>query len=172
VREVGAWLRDIAIAIIAFLLIRNFIGTPVRVQQTSMYDTLYPNDIMLVTRFVKYIEPIDRGDIVITNNRRPADGEAFYVKRVIGLPGETIAITNGQITINGAPLGEEPYILEPWSTTMDPLTLAEDEYFLLGDNRNGSLDSRTFGPFTKAEIQGKVICLIWPFERIGSPLHE
>ena len=146
----------IIIVVVAF--IRTFIITPVKVNGNSMYPTLEGNEIMLLNK----LADIDRFDIVVVK----LDGEdSNLIKRIIGLPGETVEISENQIYIDGELL-DDPY---GYGITynIDPVTLGDDEYFILGDNRIISLDSRSFGKIHRSEIKGTTNFIMYPFGKIG-----
>lgn len=146
------------IIIIVVILVRTFIATPVRVNGTSMYPTLKGNEIMLLNK----LGHIDRFDIVVLK----IDGkEDNLIKRIIGLPGESIEIMNGDIYINDKKI-EDKY---GYGITydIDKVTLKKDEYFILGDNRKISLDSRVFGTINKNEIKGTTNFIMYPFKSFG-----
>jgi len=144
------------IIIIVVLLIRTFIITPVNVDGPSMNDTLHDNDIMLLKKFDKTYE---RNEIVVFS--RNSDR---LVKRIIGLPGEKIKCVSGIIYINNEEY-EDKYAL---GTTDDfeEVKLGNNEYFVMGDNRGNSLDSRIFGPISDSQIIGTTDLIIFPFNRI------
>lgn len=146
------------IIIVVVVFIRTFIITPVKVNGNSMYPTLEGSEIMLLNKLTN----IDRFDIVVVK----LEGEdSNLIKRVIGLPGETVEISENQIYINGELL-DDPY---GYGMTyhIDPVTLGEDEYFILGDNRIISLDSRSFGKINRSEIKGTTNFIMYPFNKIG-----
>ena len=146
------------IIIVVVVFIRTFIITPVKVNGTSMYPTLEGNEIMLLNK----LADIDRFDIVVLQ----LEGEdSNLIKRIIGLPGETVEISENQIYIDGELL-DDPY---GYGITynIDPVTLGEDEYFILGDNRIISLDSRSFGKIHRSEIKGTTNFIMYPFGKIG-----
>ena len=146
------------IIIVVVVFIRTFIITPVKVNGTSMYPTLEGNEIMLLNK----LADIDRFDIVVLQ----LEGEdSNLIKRIIGLPGETVEISENQIYIDGQLL-DDPY---GYGITynIDPVTLGDDEYFILGDNRIISLDSRSFGKIHRSEIKGTTNFIMYPFGKIG-----
>ena len=147
------------IIIIVVILIRAFIITPVRVQGPSMNNTLENGDILLLYKLGK----LNRNDIAVLKD--VSDDEAI-IKRVIGLPGETIEIVDGVIYINDKELEDKHSIGD--TRSYNRITLADDEYFLLGDNRTVSKDSRYFGPVKASNIKGKVIFRLYPFKKIGT----
>ena len=146
------------IIIVVVVFIRTFIITPVKVNGNSMYPTLEGSEIMLLNKLTN----IDRFDIVVLQ----LEGEdSNLIKRVIGLPGETVEISENQIYIDGELL-DDPY---GYGITynIDPVTLGDDEYFILGDNRIISLDSRSFGKIHRSEIKGTTNFIMYPFGKIG-----
>ncbi len=147
------------IIIVVVVLIRTFIITPVRVQGSSMKTTLNNGDILLLYKLGKY----NRSDVVVL--KEAMDNE-IIIKRIVGMPGEIIEIVDNTIYINGEAI-EDKYA---YGKTGDyPKTLLkEDEYFLLGDNRVVSKDSRIFGPVKKSSIKGKTIIRLFPFNKIGT----
>lgn len=156
----------------AVLLVRQFLVEPVRVKGTSMLSTLQNGEMLLVTKLDYLLSEPQRHDVVICYYPdRFVDRwkliPQYFVKRVIGLPGETIEVHEGTVYINGEPL-DEGY-LDPEHTkrltSMEPITLGEDEYFVMGDNRDNSNDSRRIGPLTRAMIVGHVRYAFFPFSQ-------
>lgn len=146
------------VIIIVVILIRTFIVTPVKVNGTSMYPTLKGNEVMLLNKLGR----IDRFDIVVLKIDEENDN---LIKRIIGLPGETIEIKDNHIYINDELL-EDTY---GYGVTynIDKVILEEDEYFILGDNRQVSLDSRVFGKIKRKEIKGTTNFVLFPFKSFG-----
>lgn len=150
------------IIILAVITIRFFVATPVRVVGSSMDTTLKQGEILILEKIDKKYK---RFDIVVIqeNNER-------IIKRIIGMPGESIKVIDGIIYINGEKL-EDPYASTPTSDfTLSKFELdviPEDSYFVLGDNRAVSKDSRILGPINKKNIQGKAIYRIWPLNKLG-----
>ena len=147
------------IIIIVVVLIRTFIITPVKVDGDSMKETLNDNDILLLYK----LGSIKRFDIVVLDEAY--DNEKI-IKRVIGMPGETVSIKNDKIYINGKIIDNS--FAYGTTSDVDKIELGEDEYFILGDNRLISKDSRYFGPVTNGEIIGKVVFRLFPFNKIGT----
>lgn len=145
--------------IILIIIVRIYIITPVRVDGASMNKTLEDGDILLLYKMAK----IDRYDIVVLDEEY--DNE-IIIKRIIGLPGETVEIKSGQIYINGEVI-EDEYAYGDTSD-YERVTLKDDEYFILGDNRLISKDSRYFGPIKKDDLLGEVVLRIWPFSGFGT----
>lgn len=157
-----SYIKVIIIAVLLALFIRTFLFNIVRVQQTSMYPTVKPNDIILSSSFYRFKKDFKRGDIVVF--KAPSENK-MYIKRIIGLPGEKVEIYDGTIYINGEVLEEKyfeekPYTLSPTSS----FKVKEDEVFVLGDNRNpgGSVDSRYFGPIKFKSIRSHPFYRIFP----------
>lgn len=146
------------IIIVIVVFIRTFIITPVKVNGSSMYPTLEGDEIMLLNK----LGSIDRFDIAVLKLDGDDDN---LIKRIIGMPGETVEIKENQIYINDELL-EDPY---GYGVTynIDPVTLGSDEYFILGDNRIISLDSRVFGKIHESEIKGTTNFIMYPFSKIG-----
>ena len=148
--------------ILVVVLIRTYIVTPIKVNGQSMYDTLSGDEVMLL---MKYNQTIERYDIVVSDLVIDGKKEDVLIKRVYGLPGEKIKCENGLIYINDKKIEDD----FGYGKTEDfeEVVLKENEYFILGDNREISLDSHIFGPVTKENIQGVTNFVIWPLNKIG-----
>lgn len=144
------------VIVIVVVLIRTFIVTPVKVNGSSMYDTLKGNEICILYKLGK----IERFDIIVTEY----DNEKL-IKRVIGMPGETIEVESGFIYINDKRIKDEYGYGE--TDDFAKVTLEEDEYFVMGDNRKISKDSRIIGPIKEKNISGTTKLIIYPINRIG-----
>ncbi len=145
--------------IVVIILIRTFIITPVRVDGTSMNKTLADGDILLLYKLAK----IDRFDIVVLDEEYD---DEIIIKRIIGLPGETVEIKDGDVYINDILMPDDEYAYGDTSD-YDKITLGNDEYFILGDNRLISKDSRYFGAVKKDDIMGEAVFRLWPFSGFG-----
>ena len=159
--KVKAFIKELipyVIILIVVVIIRSYIVTPVKVSGESMSPTLKGKEVMILNKLDK---KYDRYDIVVVKSE---DGD--IIKRVYGLPGETISCEGNTIYINGRKIEDE----YGSGKTMDfkKVELADDEYFVLGDNRMNSKDSRIFGPFKKSEIKGTTKLVIFPFNKIGN----
>lgn len=170
-KEILSWILTIAVAVAAALLIRTFLFEPIRVDGESMCDTLQNGEIMLVTKPEYLTGDPQRGDVVIC--KYPGRTENF-VKRVMGIPGDVIEIRSNVVYRNGEAL-DEPYLTPERNDngfSMAPFTLGEDEYFVMGDNRDNSHDSRNYYDYftpaalTRDMIIGHVRCVIIPFNSI------
>ena len=160
-------LETLVLAGLLFLAI-NAISARIRVDGSSMVPTLNDGQFVMVNRLVyKYSDP-DHGDVVVFHY--PRDPEQEYIKRIIGLPGDTVTIDNGHVYLNGQQLNE-PYIAASTRTTGE-WQVPGDHLFVLGDNRNNSQDSRNFGFVSMENIIGKAIFIYWPptdWGNIASP---
>ncbi len=162
----AVWIRDllISLAISAFIIV--FLYQPVKVEGTSMMPSLEDQERIFVNKFVYRLEPIERGDIVVF--RYPRDPSKSYIKRVIGVAGDHIRIDSGQVYVNGQPLDED-YVPPAYADTRSyPDTVVPlDSYFVLGDHRSMSNDSRDFGPVNQSYIYGKAVFGYWPMDKLG-----
>ncbi len=150
-------------AVIIAVLIHLFLAQATRVYGQSMEPTLHTDDRLLVEKITYRFRPPQRGDIVVIQLYK---GSQPLIKRIVGLPGEEIAIRNGQVYINGQPL-QEDYLREPTTGYLPPTRIPPMHYFVLGDNRDGSNDSRNFGPVPRDKILGRAIFRYWPPQSIG-----
>jgi signal peptidase I len=163
---VSVWLRDliISLAISAFIII--FLYQPVKVEGTSMMPSLDDQERIFVNKYVYRLEPIQRGDIVVF--RYPRDPSKSFIKRVIGLAGDRIRIEAGEVFLNGQPL-EEDYVPYPYADqrSYPEIVVPANSYFVLGDHRSMSNDSRDFGAVKVGYIYGKAVFGYWPMDKVG-----
>ncbi len=162
--EIRELLLFIAIAIVIVVPIRVFIAQPFIVKGHSMYPTFNDRDYLIVNELSLHLGNPSRGEVVIFKHPNPP--HQYLIKRVIALPGETISIKHGKVTITNAenPKGyllDEPYIREPFDTSIT-VTLGENEYFVMGDNRNQSSDSRVWGVLPRKNIIGTPLIRLFP----------
>ena len=163
---VGLWLRDLLISGLASVVTITFLYQPVRVEGTSMLPRLEDRDRLFINKFVYHIAAIERGDVVVF--RYPRDPEKSYIKRVIALPGDQIRIDHGTVWLNGKPLREDYVPLRYRdSRSMTEMIVPEDSYFMMGDHRSISSDSREFGPVVRDLIYGKAVFVYWPTKDAG-----
>jgi signal peptidase I len=162
----AVWARDllVSLAISAFIII--FLYQPVKVEGTSMMPGLEDQERIFVNKFVYRWEPIQRGDIVVF--RYPRDTTKSYIKRVIGTAGDRIRIENGQVYVNGEALDED-YVPSDYADARSygEVVVPSNSYFVLGDHRTMSNDSRDFGPVNERFIYGKAVFGYWPMEKLG-----
>lgn len=151
-------LETVILTVIIYLAV-NFATGRYRVEGDSMLPTVHPDEYVLLDKVSYMIGEPERGDIVVFHY--PFGTERDFIKRVIGLPGDTVAITNGVVTVNGQPL-DEPYISAPPRSPDNTWTLGPDQFFVMGDNRNNSSDSRSWGPLERKYLVGRALVVYWP----------
>ena len=163
---VAVWARDlfISLAISAFIII--FLYQPVKVEGTSMMPGLEDQERIFVNKFVYRWEPIQRGDIVVF--RYPRDTSKSYIKRVIGVAGDRVRILNGQVYVNGEALDED-YVPSDYADARSypEIVVPPRSFFVLGDHRTMSNDSRDFGTVNERYIYGKAVFGYWPMDKLG-----
>ncbi len=166
VRALLVWLRDLGLSVVIAIVVIIFLYQPVKVEGTSMLPALADQERIFVNKFIYRLGQIERGDLVVF--WYPADPTKSYIKRVVGLPGDVVAIDRGIVYINGKPLREE-YVPRQFRDygTMAPRVVEPDTYFVLGDHRNSSNDSRNWGLVPRKDIYGKAVFIYWPLEKFG-----
>jgi len=160
-------IETVLLTIIVFLLIRSVVRN-YKVDGYSMEPTLDNGQYLLVNKAAYWFGGPHEGDIVIM--RYPLDPKTYYVKRVIGLPGDTVEIRQGKVLVNDDPL-EETYISSPPAYSMAKQVVRPQDYFVLGDNRNNSSDSHVWGMLPAADVVGKAFISYWPPKRWGMLPH-
>jgi signal peptidase I len=165
--EIRVWTRDLLIAIGLALVIIVFLYQPVKVEGTSMAPLLSDQERIFINKFVYRFEAIHRGDVVVF--WYPLDRSKSFIKRVIALPGETVTIRQGVVTVNGTVV-PEPYVPPQYEDVSDygPQRVPTDSYFVMGDHRISSNDSRVFGPVPSQFIYGRAVFAYWPVDHFGS----
>ncbi|HRY13103.1 MAG TPA: signal peptidase I [Syntrophomonadaceae bacterium] len=167
-KETKEFIKDtISVIIIAFILaaiLRNYVIEGREIPTGSMLPTVQLKDRVWVNRFIyRFKEPV-RGDIVMFQPPETVQSTTPYLKRVIGLPGETVEMKDGKVYINGRAL-QEPYVAEPLEYDYGPVVVPEGALLVLGDNRNNSYDSHEWNAWlTKDRLMGKAIAIYWPFD--------
>ena len=162
------WLRDLLFSVVLAVIVILFLYQPVKVEGTSMMPTLDDQERIFINKFVYrfHFEKIDRGDTVVF--WFPGDPSKSYIKRVIGMPGDRVEVRDGSVIVNGQPLEEDYVPLEYRDQSeMHPTMIGPDEYFVLGDHRSSSNDSRTWGMVPRRYIYGKAVFIYWPLEKMG-----
>lgn len=173
--------KIVVISLVIIVPIRYFLIQPFYVKGASMEPNFYDHEYLIIDEISYRFNEPERGDIIVF--RYPKDPQEYFIKRLIALPGETVQVKDGDVIIYNTlePQGfilEEDYLpdtLKTYSNTEDKIEVGEEEYFVLGDNRNSSKDSRSFGPVNKAYITGKVLLRGWPFDRVtlfDTPIYE
>ena len=165
--EIRVWTRDLLIAIGLALVIIVFLYQPVKVEGTSMAPLLSDQERIFINKFVYRFEAIHRGDVVVF--WYPLDRSKSFIKRVIALPGETVSIRQGVVTVNGNVV-PEPYVPPQYEDVSDygPVRVPKDGYFVMGDHRISSNDSRVFGPVASRFIYGRAVFAYWPVDHFRS----
>lgn len=162
------WLRDLTLSVVIALLIILFVYQPVKVEGTSMMPSLVDQERIFINKFAYRFgfDEVSRGDTVVF--LFPGDTDKSYIKRVIGMPGDVVEIHRGTVYVNGEAI-EESYVPDEYRdhVSMTRLTVPDGEYFVLGDHRSSSNDSRTWGTVPRSYIYGKAVFVYWPLERAG-----
>jgi signal peptidase I len=174
IRELLGWIVYILVIIGLTYLIITFVGQRTRVSGSSMETTLSDGDNLIVDKIsFRFREP-NRYEIIVFPYQYEED--TYYIKRIIGLPGETVQVQDGAVYINGQRLDENygNETMQDAGIAGDSITLGEDEYFVLGDNRNHSADSRdpSVGVLHRKDLLGRAWVRIWPFDKFGVIKHE
>ncbi len=164
--------KIVVISLVIIIPIRYFLIQPFYVKGASMEPNFFDHEYLIIDEISYRFNEPERGDIVVF--RYPRDPQEFFIKRLIGLPGETVQIKDGDVIVYNAKeeqgmILDEAYLgedVKTYSNTDEKIQLGPDEYFVLGDNRNASKDSRSFGPVNKNFITGRVFFRGWPFDRV------
>jgi signal peptidase I len=161
-----SWLREFALAMGISIFIIVFLYQPVRVEGTSMMPGLRDQERIFINKYAYRLGSIERGDVVVF--RYPGDPSKNYIKRIVGEPGDRIEIVRGAVIVNGSRLAE-PYVPKKYQDdrSMSEVTVPAGSYFVLGDHRNLSSDSRDFGTVERDAIFGKAVFAYWPAEMAG-----
>ena len=175
VREMLGWLVYILIIIGLTYLIITFVGQRTRVSGSSMETTLSDGDNLIVDKISYRFRDPKRYDIIVFPYQY--EENVYYIKRIIGLPGETVQVKDGYVYINGEKLESDIYgkeVMQSAGIAAEPITLGDDEYFVLGDNRNNSSDSRdpSVGILKRKDLLGRAWVRIYPFDKVGVIRHE
>jgi signal peptidase I len=163
-----SWVRDLAFSVLIAVILIVFIYQPVKVEGTSMMPTLTDQERIFINKFTYHfgLGDIQRGDMVVF--WFPLDQSKSYIKRVIGVPGDVVRIEAGQVFVNGQELNE-PYVPDEFRdrVSYEERPVPNDQYFVLGDHRNSSSDSRTWGFVKREAIYGKAVFVYWPLASMG-----
>jgi signal peptidase I len=160
------WTRDLLFSVVLAVIVILFLYQPVRVEGTSMMPTLDDQERIFINKFVYHFSSIDRGDTIVF--WFPGDPTKSYIKRVIGVPGDTVEVDSGTVVVNGHAL-EEDYVPQEYrdDNSMRAEKIPAGEYFVLGDHRSSSNDSRAWGLVPRRYIYGKAVFIYWPFDKMG-----
>jgi len=164
-----SWVRDLAFSVLLAVILIVFIYQPVKVEGTSMMPALTDHERIFINKFTYRFGSgaIERGDLVVF--LFPLDRSKSYIKRIIGLPGDTVWIDKGTVYVNGKRLSE-PYVPVDYRDTQTlahAITIEPDHYFVLGDHRSSSNDSRAWGTVERKDIYGKAVFVYWPLDKMG-----
>jgi signal peptidase I len=161
------WLRDLILSLLLAFVVIVFFYQPVQVEGTSMMPELYNHERLFINKFVYRFEPIRRFDIIVFHY--PLDPSKSYIKRVVGLPGDWVSIHDGVVYIDAEPL-KEPFLPSSYldHDNYRRTFVAADNYFVLGDHRDDSNDSRVWGTVPRRYIYGKAVFVYWPLSELGA----
>jgi signal peptidase I len=167
-RNAISWLRDLSVSVVIAIIVILFLYQPVKVEGTSMTPALINEERIFINKFVYRfgLSDIVRGDTIVF--WAPEDPSRSYIKRVIGVPGDVVEIVDGTVVLNGKRL-EEPYLIDinRDRMSMTRRVIEAAHYFVLGDHRNSSNDSRSWGTVSRDAIYGKAVFVYWPLNRLG-----
>jgi signal peptidase I len=167
-RATVSWLKDLSLSVFIAIIVILFLYQPVKVEGTSMMPALVDQERIFINKFIYRfgLADVNRGDTVVF--WFPGDTSKSYIKRVIGVPGDTVEVIEGTVLVNGNALSE-PYVPEEYRdhSSMHRQVVAPGNYFVLGDHRSSSNDSRTWGTVPRSYIYGKAVFVYWPLDRLG-----
>ena len=165
-RAVWEFLHDLSVAVLFCFFLIAFVAQAFRVQGTSMEPLLLDGERIVVNKFIYRFQPIERGDVVVF--WYPRDPSVSFIKRVVGLPGDQVELREGRLLVNGMPVREE-YLPESFRDGDDfpPTEVRKGYYFVLGDHRRSSNDSRSWGEVPEKYIYGRAVFRFWPLDRLG-----
>lgn len=162
------WLRDLMLSVVIAVVIILFLYQPVKVEGTSMMPALEDQERIFINKFVyKFgLGQIERGDTVVF--WFPRDPSKSYIKRVIGVPGDVVEVLDGEVRLNGKVV-DEPYVPDEFRDrmTVPPTRVPADSFYVMGDHRSSSNDSRAWGVVPRRFIYGKAVFVYWPLEKMG-----
>jgi signal peptidase I len=163
----GAWKQWTRLIACGVMLLMICLYQPVRIEGNSMAPLLSNHEAIFINRIVYHLEPIQRGDVVVFEY--PLDGTKSFIKRIVALPGETVELRRGFVYVNGNWL-PEPYVPAQYDDLSDfgPMQVPGNSYFVMGDHRSSSNDSRVFGPVASRLIYGRAVFAYWPMNHFGS----
>ena len=163
-----SWLRDLFLSVLIAVVVILFLYQPVKVEGTSMMPSLVDQERIFINKFIYRfgLASVSRGDTVVF--WFPGDTTKSYIKRVIGVPGDSVEVADGTVVVNGHALAES-YVPEEYRDhrSMPLRTVPLDQYFVLGDHRSSSNDSRVWGFVDRSDIYGKAVFVYWPLDKIG-----
>ena len=167
-RATLAWLRDLSLSVLIAIAVILFLYQPVKVEGTSMMPSLVDQERIFINKFIYRfgLADVGRGDTVVF--WYPGDTSKSYIKRVIGMPGDMVEVREGEVLVNNRPIAE-PYVPAEYRdrVSIPRRAVPQDEYFVMGDHRSSSNDSRTWGTVPRRYIYGKAVFVYWPLDRLG-----
>lgn len=175
VKDVVETIIYLLVVFVLCLLFTRFVAYRCIVKGSSMEMTFEEGDNAIAERISYYLHDPRRFDVVVLDleeEQQNGTGKDTLIKRVIGLPGETVSIHDGYVHINGERLSEDIYAVAGYTAAYPEITLGDDEFFVLGDNRDISRDSRSFGPVKKDAIKSRILVRIWPLNKIGTDFKQ
>ncbi len=164
-RSAGEVAKTIIIAAVVVLIIRAFLFQPFLVSGASMEPTISQNNYLIIDELTYRLRSPERGEMIVF--RYPNDPSTFYIKRIVGLPGDAVDIESGSVNINNGALDESSYIGDTKTFGTTHVRLGSGAYFVMGDNRSNSYDSRSWGPLNRSFIVGRALIRLFPFSRIN-----
>lgn len=165
-KEIREWTISLGIAVIAALIFQNYVYAQSEVQNVSMQNTLIAGQRLIEDKWSYRFHEPQHGDIVIING---PESELRLIKRVVGIPGDVIDIQNGEVYLNGVKIYEQYVKGQTFAGSVPvPFTVEEGQLFVMGDNREHSMDSRALGPIARSSIEGKAVLRIWPLPKFGA----
>ncbi|MEV5024664.1 signal peptidase I [Paenibacillus sp. LPE1-1-1.1] len=165
-KEIREWTISLGIAVIAALLFQNYVYAQSEVQNVSMQNTLIAGQRLIEDKWSYRFHEPQHGDIVIING---PESELRLIKRVVGIPGDVIDIQSGEVYLNGVKIDEQYVKGRTFAGSVPiPFTVEEGQLFVMGDNREHSMDSRALGPISRSSIEGKAVLRIWPLPKFGA----
>jgi signal peptidase I len=164
--DLRAWTRDLVVSLGIAGIFIIFLYQPVKVEGTSMMPQLFDQERIFINKFVYKFDDIQRGDVIVF--WYPLDPSKSYIKRVIGLPGDTVRVSAGKVLIDGYPISEQ-YVRPEYfdHQSYAPVHVEPGHYYVMGDHRNSSNDSRAWGTVARSYIYGKAVLVYWPVNHFG-----
>jgi signal peptidase I len=164
-QEIKEWVIVVLTAIISVLIIRTFILDSRIIPSPSMVPSIQPGDRMFVEKITHRFKGLERGDVIVFAPPKESGEKDDFIKRLIGLPGDTVEVKDGKLYVNDEPQ-DEPYLAEPMRYTYNKVKVPEGKIFVMGDNRNDSLDSHVWGFADIKSVKGEAFFTYWPLNRM------
>jgi len=169
-KELREWVVSLGIAVVVAMLFQTYVYAQSEVRNVSMQNTLVAGQRLIEDKWSYHFHEPRHGDIVIING---PESDLRLIKRVVGLPGDVVDIHNGEVYLNGEKIDEQYVKGQTFAGSVDiPFTVEEGQLFVMGDNREHSMDSREIGPIARSSIEGKAVLRIWPLPKFGTLNEE